>query len=633
MSSCDDKDEEFELRVMENGGYTDEDINKSKLIDLVQHFAQTTFKTNDNNPINNSIQEKCLVLFSRDYKFSILNNSSGNLCSHYPSKIILLEGYRFENEEERLVDNKVIKELIHKCRIARCRSRFIVPVILFENKHICRSATLASAPELYGRSSFDWFFPGEKRKNFKEEAQTPLVEEAESEWDLLNKIRTNDVKLLKELNVKYIVDLMVEQKKVKFGVNVTSSEKVDRENRYSDFQIASVPYPGCEFFRDFKNNCYSGEGIYFDWNQGFVDANFCIPPSIPHPKNIEWKKYKSWDLVVLTKNYLLFILQLLREGDSSVLIHCISGWDRTPLFISLLRLSLWADGYAHKSLSAAEILYLTIGYDWLLFGHDLEDRLTKGEEVFFFCFNFLKHIVSDEFSMNIERSNSLHNLKPRHRTLSFTQFDDILIDSPNRSRTSSLASLSSISSVASERLSCCESISEEQEYSRKKNDSLSRNDSISSRTGSISSVGSSSFVKTGHNSSFSATCSNHPSRPCSATEPSSIPMPCSRPLDQRTSSLCGSWQLISGTGSPHGTASANGSLPLPRSLSSSSLSETFQETVSERQMKLEAVRSLFHNVYAGAVGYGNKQDQNTGLSGILDQVTSKMIKATWITSV
>lgn len=23
-------------------------------------------------------------------------------------------------------------------------------------------------------------------------------------------------------------------------------------------------------------------------------------------------------------------------------MHCISGWDRTPLFISLLRLSLWA---------------------------------------------------------------------------------------------------------------------------------------------------------------------------------------------------------------------------------------------------------------------------------------------------
>ena len=28
--------------------------------------------------------------------------------------------------------------------------------------------------------------------------------------------------------------------------------------------------------------------------------------------------------------------------DGGILVHCISGWDRTPLFISLLRLSLWA---------------------------------------------------------------------------------------------------------------------------------------------------------------------------------------------------------------------------------------------------------------------------------------------------
>ena len=34
------------------------------------------------------------------------------------------------------------------------------------------------------------------------------------------------------------------------------------------------------------------------------------------------------------------------QGDgplgSGVLVHCISGWDRTPMFISLLRISLWA---------------------------------------------------------------------------------------------------------------------------------------------------------------------------------------------------------------------------------------------------------------------------------------------------
>lgn len=28
--------------------------------------------------------------------------------------------------------------------------------------------------------------------------------------------------------------------------------------------------------------------------------------------------------------------------SSGLLVHCISGWDRTPLFVSLLRLSLWA---------------------------------------------------------------------------------------------------------------------------------------------------------------------------------------------------------------------------------------------------------------------------------------------------
>lgn len=55
-------------------------------------------------------------------------------------------------------------------------------------------------------------------------------------------------------------------------------------------------------------------------------------------------------------------------GDTGVLIHCISGWDRTPMFISLLRLSLWADGAAHTSLSPTEILYLTLAYDWYLFG-------------------------------------------------------------------------------------------------------------------------------------------------------------------------------------------------------------------------------------------------------------------------
>ncbi len=44
----------------------------------------------------------------------------------------------------------------------------------------------------------------------------------------------------------------------------------------------------------------------------------------------------------------------------------------------------------HQSLSAQQIVYLTIAYDWFLFGHWLCDRIERKEEIFFFCFDFLK---------------------------------------------------------------------------------------------------------------------------------------------------------------------------------------------------------------------------------------------------
>ena len=44
------------------------------------------------------------------------------------------------------------------------------------------------------------------------------------------------------------------------------------------------------------------------------------------------------------------------------------------------------------------MLYLTIGYDWLLFGHMLTDRLRKGEEILLFCFDFLQFALDDEYA-------------------------------------------------------------------------------------------------------------------------------------------------------------------------------------------------------------------------------------------
>ena len=116
--------------------------------------------------------------------------------------------------------------------------------------------------------------------------------------------------------------------------------------------------------------------------------------------NFTISQFQKWDLIELTQKYLRLILTYLEEPGGGILVHCISGWDRTPLFISLVRLSLWADGLIHTSLSPTQILYLTIAYDWFLFGHQLEDRLTKGEEIFFFCFYFLKFIGGKEYQCN-----------------------------------------------------------------------------------------------------------------------------------------------------------------------------------------------------------------------------------------
>lgn len=186
--------------------------------------------------------------------------------------------------------------------------------------------------------------------------------------------------------------------------SVTSSEKVDKEKRYSDFNIISLPYPGCEFFREYRDNNYSAENLVFDWSQSHVDANIGVPEYLVSSQlAIDWDNYKDWDLIKITQNYLKLLLKHLHENNSGLLIHCISGWDRTPLFVSLLRLSLWADGVVHQSLNPTQILYYTIAYDWYLFGHNLPDRLSKGEEIFFFCFYILKYIMEDDFSVLRQR--------------------------------------------------------------------------------------------------------------------------------------------------------------------------------------------------------------------------------------
>lgn len=436
-----------------------EDVRK-----LLEQFANNSFRSKDSDKSADveNVQEKCVKLFLKDYPSSILiPNFNGDLSTSYPSTLIVpvsSSGQRSRTSSdsngqselergEECTENDCrslpemgsmeaghLRDLMLKARVARCRARFPVPVILIDDKYICRSATLSGGPEIYGRSGFDLLFPsnndendsngqvhnntnngsGSKMSNFNNCNQTSLPSLSTlslgDSSQVFSKVRTQDINLLKCLGVKYICDLMVEKKKVKFGLNITSSEKADKECRYNDFEILSLPYPGCEFFRDYRDKGYSAEGLVFDWSQNFVDAILDVPDDYKaRVPDIIWNDYKSWDILTLTSNYLKLLINLLSESESSILIHCISGWDRTPLFISLLRLSLWADGKIHQSLSPLEITYLTLAYDWYLFGHNLNDRLTKGEEILFFCFYFLKFIISDDFNFHsIQNSHQVN---------------------------------------------------------------------------------------------------------------------------------------------------------------------------------------------------------------------------------
>ncbi len=57
---------------------------------------------------------------------------------------------------------------------------------------------------------------------------------------------------------------MMENKKKKFGITVCSSEKIDMYERYSNFAITSIPYPGISV------SCNIICGVYSQINRGGV---------------------------------------------------------------------------------------------------------------------------------------------------------------------------------------------------------------------------------------------------------------------------------------------------------------------------------------------------------------------------
>lgn len=96
---------------------------------------------------------------------------------------------------------------------------------------------------------------------------------------------------------------------------------MDKESRYRDFNLICLPYPGCEFFREFKKNGWVHKSLIFDWSQEYIDAEIVVPPDMAI--DIKWDEYKTWNLTEITQNYLKLSLKYLQDSDSGLLIHCI----------------------------------------------------------------------------------------------------------------------------------------------------------------------------------------------------------------------------------------------------------------------------------------------------------------------
>ncbi|KAG0085894.1 Myotubularin- protein 14, partial [Podila epicladia] len=423
------------------------------------------------DPECKAVLQNCFRLMEKDYVVGTVANHNGQLCPSYPSELAILEQAKdhtppttwtlnnddnnnstppeecdrsFDLGESGMMSFQDIKQELDMIKSPPTSSRVPEP----PKRHILPFHFRSPRPDT-GKDKDKDKFKKEKKANVAIKEFVPPALEAkpihqsdapdpykvndthelakqfekshfarvrarpdkEDRESSLEKQREEDIELLRQLGVTYINDLMVENRKVKYGLKVTSSEKADSFRRYSNFKLVATPYPGVEFFQKFKANKYSARKLCFDWSQNFADAELQLPLGHTDNLGIRWRDYKKWDLIELTQNYLRLYLTHIADGtdvehpsgaarsSKGLLVHCISGWDRTPLFISLLRISLWADGEAHQSLTAAEILYLTMGYDWFLFNHLLADRSQRGEDIFYFCFYFLKFIYGEEFSL------------------------------------------------------------------------------------------------------------------------------------------------------------------------------------------------------------------------------------------
>ena len=306
----------------------------SRLVKLLNHFVFSYSKnpgTYRTCPKSQMIQQRVIALAKLDYYVSLISNDSSRTpgsvngsssgsdsyeyCTSYPLDIIIFENERTgpyaiseladgassaasssHTLQSRVNDAAVLKPLFRLSRFSRVHGRFVCPVILVHNKNICRSSTLAiqaeaifnnihaASKQMLG-SLWDFAgFGGGGGGNQTTHATAPVAASSQQQASAvqvgLEGQRAHDIQLLLHTGTSYVADLMVEHRKKKLGVALTSSEK-NEQWRYSHLKLNALPYPGCEFFTEYKAAGHSGLNLFFNWSQSFISSDLLL--SHPHP--------------------------------------------------------------------------------------------------------------------------------------------------------------------------------------------------------------------------------------------------------------------------------------------------------------------------------------------------------------
>ncbi|CAF3437662.1 unnamed protein product [Rotaria sp. Silwood1] len=392
--------------------FTSGSISMNDIVDLLRSSIQQQYNAKQVDITNQTIEKNVRTLFEQDYVCQYISNANGELSLAYPHQIIMpIIDKWSEVQTPKITPSINIRDRCAQSRFARCRSRLVVPTLFINGKYICRSATLSSWGEIYPRMSIDLLVDAGNRSFAQPMADIDNTFndiEQPQQRTIFDKLRGADIDLLNIFDIGSIVNLMVQEKNILFGMKITASEKLDKHDRYRTFQMILLPYPGCEHFREVAVQKHNVEFMFYDWSLSKNDAIIEVPIYLSSRVDTDWLFWRSWNTIHLTQNYLQVLLRHLETDKRGMLIHCLSGWDRTPLFISLLRLSLWADGFIHQSLTVEEILYLTLAYDWYLFGHNLPERLSHGEEILYFTFMILPYLVDNKFVFQSSNTTRQH---------------------------------------------------------------------------------------------------------------------------------------------------------------------------------------------------------------------------------